>query len=346
MATGKIIVIGASAGGVSALQTLIGALPADLNAAVLIVLHVPSDVPSALAQILDRTGPLPVQAARGKEAITPGHVYVAPPGRHLIIDDDRLSLHYGPKENRFRPSIDVLFRSAALAYGYHTIGVVLTGMLDDGTAGLKAIKEYGGIAIVQDPEEARFPDMPESALKHVEIDYCLPLAGIVSLLVKLSEMPMKEQLDCSAPKQVEIEVRIQMQGYSDEDELNQLGHPSVYACPECHGTLWEIQEGQLVRYRCRTGHAYTGRSLLTEQMESKEAAMWSLLRGLEELESLANRLVLSEGNTKGNSSAGELQRYAAEIRQKIALMRQMVARENDAEAARTAGIARENQGER
>lgn len=339
MATGNMIVIGASAGGVSALQALVGALPANLNAALLIVLHLAPDAPSVLAPILHWAGPLPVHFARDGESITAGHVYVAPPDQHMIVEDDHISLHYGPKENRFRPSIDVLFRSAAYYHGHPVVGVVLTGLLDDGTAGLKAIKECGGIAVVQDPDEASFPSMPESALKNVEVDHCLPIAGIATLLVQLSEAPMKEQRGKLMPKQVEIETRIQMQGYSNEDDMNQLGRPSVYACPECHGTLWEIQEGRFVRYRCRTGHAFTGRSLLAEQAEAKEAEMWSLLRGLEELESLANRLAAVDATQEAANSATELRQYAESIRQKIVVMRQMIARPGENKAALTASVS-------
>lgn len=337
MATGKTILIGASAGGVSALQALVGALPGDLDAAVLVVLHMAPDAPSVLAAILNRVGPLPAQFARKGEPILNGHVYVAPPGRHLIVEDGHMNLHAGPKENRFRPSIDVLFRSAAFACQQQAIGVVLTGLLDDGTAGLKAIKDCGGTAVVQDPAEARFPSMPESALKHVAVDYCLPLAGIAALLGQLSEAPMQEPPGMPTPKQVAIETRIQLQGYSDESELNQLGHPSVYACPECHGALWEIQEEQLVRYRCRTGHAYTGRSLLAEQAEAKEAAMWSLLRGLEELESLATRLAVVEATPPASGDSQDLRAYAGEIRQKLALMRRIVTGEGTTDTAPPGG---------
>src|ERR1041384_7292509 len=186
MATRDIIVIGASAGGVQALSKLVAAFPPDLPAAVFIVLHIPSHAPSFLPDILARDARIPVAHATDREEIREGKVYVAPPDQHLLIEDRHVKLVHGPKENLHRPSIDALFRSAARWAGPRVIGVVLTGARDDGTVGMRAIKQCGGIAVIQDPEDALYPGMPRSALENAQIDFVLPIAEIPPLLVRLA----------------------------------------------------------------------------------------------------------------------------------------------------------------
>ncbi|HEY8599580.1 MAG TPA: chemotaxis protein CheB, partial [Thermomicrobiales bacterium] len=184
-----LIVIGTSAGGVQALLELLDDLPANLPAAICIVIHIPAESPSLLPRILQRRSALPVRHAVDGERIVPGHVYIAPPDHHLLVDPGRLRLRHGPRENRCRPAVDPLFRSAALAYGPRLIGVVLTGALNDGTAGLAIIKRLGGVTIVQDPADALFPGMPASAQRHVAVDYSLPLADIAAALTRVAREP-------------------------------------------------------------------------------------------------------------------------------------------------------------
>lgn len=184
--TRDVIVIGASSGGIDALRTIASQLPADLPAAICVVIHVAPESPGSLHELFTRSSKVPTSTASDGESLKPGHIYFAPPDHHLLIGPGTLRLTRGPKENRFRPAIDTLFRSAAQAYGPKVVGVVLSGDLDDGTAGLLAVKEFGGIAVVQDPEEALFPSMPRSAREHVKVDYCLPVAEIAPLLVSLS----------------------------------------------------------------------------------------------------------------------------------------------------------------
>ncbi len=217
MATRDIIVIGASAGGVQALSTLVSDLPADLPAAVFIVLHIPSDSPSLLPDILSREARLPVAHARNGEQIVKGRIYVAPPNQHLLVEDAYVKLLHGPKENLHRPSIDVLFRSAARWGGPRVIGVVLTGARDDGATGMRLIKQRGGMAIVQDPAEASFPSMPMSVLQTVKVDYSLPLTAIAPLRNELSKQTVEEG-EYSVPDEIEIESRIAEQKM-DADEL-------------------------------------------------------------------------------------------------------------------------------
>jgi two-component system chemotaxis response regulator CheB len=182
----RLVVIGTSAGGIEALRAIAAALPADFPAAIAIVMHLSPQSPGILDDILNRAGPLRADVARGGERLQPGHIYVAPADAHLLVEPGRLRLTRGPKENRFRPAIDPLFRTAAQVYGPAAVGVILTGNLDDGTAGLWAIKKLGGTTVVQDPADAMFPAMPESAVRHVEIDHVVPLAAIAPLLVRLT----------------------------------------------------------------------------------------------------------------------------------------------------------------
>ena len=204
MAGHDIIVVGASAGGVEALQTLVRGLPADVPAAMFVVLHMSADAPSMLPQILNRAGPLPVAAAVDNEPIAPGRVYVAVPDHHLLIERGRVCLVRGPKENRSRPAVDPLFRSAARAYGSRVIGVVLTGALDDGTSGLQAVKGRGGLAVVQDPAEALYTGMPRSAMEHVAVDYCMPLAEIPALLARLAVEPAPDESAYPVPPNLHL----------------------------------------------------------------------------------------------------------------------------------------------
>jgi two-component system chemotaxis response regulator CheB len=294
MATRDIIVIGASAGGVQALYKLVGALPPDLPAAVFIVLHVPAHAPSLLPEILARDSHLTVAHAIDGERIKHGKIYVAPPDRHLLIEDSHVKLVHGPKENRHRPSIDTLFRSAARWAGSRVIGTVLTGARDDGTAGMRAIKQRRGIAIVQDPHEARFPSMPLSVLQGVRVDYSVPLDEIPPLLDKLSRQAADEEGRYPVPDEIEIESRIAEQRMESHELLasvEKIGRISKLTCPDCNGALWEINDLDMLRYRCHVGHAFSAESLSEGQTHMLEVALWSAVRALEEQSVLARRIV-------------------------------------------------------
>lgn len=282
------MVVGASAGGVEALAELFAGLPADVPASFFVVLHVPERGTSVLPEILGRRGPLPARHPADGAVIEPGRVYVAPPGQHLLVKRGRVRLVRGPRENGARPAVDPLFRSAAAAYGPRVVGVVLSGTLDDGTSGLQAVKERGGTAVVQDPDEALYAGMPRSAMENVAVDHVLPLARIAPLLVRLAGTPVEE------PKgggEVPDDIRDEIDAVEMDPRLvhadDHPGTPSGYTCPECHGALWEIQQGELVRYRCRVGHAYSVETLLSEQGTAMEAALWTALRALEERASLS-----------------------------------------------------------
>ncbi len=290
MPSHNIVVVGASAGGVETLIKLVGSLPADLPASVLVVLHIPAQNPSLLPEILSRSGQLKAVHPKDGEAIQQGCIYVAPPDRHLLAAQGHVHLVRGPKENRLRPAIDPLFRSAAIAYGPKVVGVVLTGSLDDGTAGLRAIKRLGGVAIVQDPEEALYPSMPLSALEHVAIDYKLPVSAIGPLIVSLTRKPVDREGDYPVPEDMEIEMRMAEMDISTLDGNMKVGTPSAFSCPECGGVLWEIRDGDLMRFRCRVGHAFSIESIMAAQSEGVEEALWAALKTLEESVNLSRHL--------------------------------------------------------
>jgi two-component system chemotaxis response regulator CheB len=232
-----IVVIGASAGGVEALTKLVERLPADLAASVFVVLHIPAQNPSFLPTILSRSGPLQAVHPGNGDIIQRGVIYVAPPDQHLLVEQGYIHLIRGPKENRHRPAIDPLFRSAAVAYGPRVVGVVLTGSLDDGTAGLVAIKRVGGIAVVQDPNEAFYPSMPLHALEHVHVDYKLPLSEIGPLIAQLASEPMAREEVNHVPEDMEVELKLTEMNVDALNHAKHAGTPSAFSCPECRDSL-------------------------------------------------------------------------------------------------------------
>jgi two-component system chemotaxis response regulator CheB len=304
MSDHKVIVIGSSAGGVFALKELIGSLPADFKAPVFIVQHVAADRHSYLAEILDHAGPLPALHPSDGTKIQEGTIYVAPPDHHMLIEDGHILVKRGPKENRFRPSIDALFRSAAYTYGQNVIGLILTDMLDDGTSGMWSVKRRGGIAIVQDPDQALYPSMPESVLQFVDADYICPLNQISRLLPELIQKSMEPKHDTD-PQQVRLlkmEVDIAALGNAFDKRIVQMGEPSSLACPECGGALSTLTEGKIVRYRCHTGHGYSSASLLAEVNETAEHKLWAALRSLEEAVMIVEKNAAVSAKNEGGSN--------------------------------------------
>lgn len=282
--TRDIIVVGASAGGISALQEFVRSLPQDLKGSVFIVLHVPAYSKSTLPNILSTAAKREVVHPQDGEDIVPGRIYVAPNDHHLLIEHDKVMVKKGPKENRFRPSIDALFRSAAYVFGSRVIGIILSGLLNDGTSGLWTVKRLGGVAIVQEPEDAEFPQMPESALEYVEPDHVVPASGMGPLLEQLVQEPAPEKFKFTEEelKRLKTEVVIATRDNAFEMGIMSMGQLTEFTCPECHGSLVRLVEGKLVRFRCHTGHAYTASSLLASITESVEEMLWQSMRGMEE----------------------------------------------------------------
>lgn len=314
-----LIAVGASAGGLQYLRCLIRELPADFPASVLIVQHLGPR--SYLAGILARDSALPVLAAESGQTIEHGHVYVAVPGMHMLVHDSHLLLRRGPRENLARPAIDPLFRSAACSFGSRVIGVVLSGALNDGTAGLRAIKRCGGLAVVQDPVEAPFPDMPASALRHAAVDHCLSVAGMGALLAQLAAEPAGTTPDI--PLEIRMEAGIAALELSGMGSQEQLGEKSPFTCPECHGTLWEIPDGNLVRYRCHVGHADTGEAMLEAQSENIERMLWDVMRSHRDRATLARRLAEQE---RSNELAARLQQRARGYEEDAQIMERLIYR--------------------
>jgi len=285
-----IVVVGASAGGVEALVEFVRGLPSSISAAIFMVLHIPAQSTSMMPTILSRYSALPATHPTDGTHIEHGHIYIAPPDHHMMLEQGHIRIVHGPKENRHRPAIDPLFRSAASVYGPRVIGVVLTGSLDDGTAGLLAVKRQGGIAVVQDPADAVYPSMPQSALEHVKVDYVLPLAAIAHKVVHLVTTEANTTMEQPISEDMQNELSLVKMELSRQKDGIHVGTPSQYSCPECGGVLWEIQDDKLLRYRCRVGHAYSVESMMAEQSESIEEAMWAALKTLEEQASISHTM--------------------------------------------------------
>lgn len=297
MAGRDIIVVGASAGGVETLRRLVAELPEDLPAAVFVVLHMAPHTGSALVGILARQTKIAVEHPSDGDPVRLNRIYVALPDCHLALIDGQIRVTAGPKENGHRPAVDTLFRTAAASYGSRVVGVVLSGTRDDGTAGLLAIHARGGVAVVQDPEEAIFPGMPLSALAGDHPDHVLSVSGIAAVLSELarSDPPASEDPEETRAAPVadalDAELRWADPALSDHRPSDPpLGRPSGYTCPECHGGLWEIEDGPLPRYRCRVGHGYSAHSLLAHQAADVDAALWTAYRALDEQAALLRRL--------------------------------------------------------
>lgn len=325
METRNIIVIGASAGGFEALKKLVAGLP-KLQASLFIVWHMSPDIRGVLPQVLNRVGKINAAHAYDNEPIAPNRIYVAPPDRHLLIEEGRLRVTRGPKENRFRPAVDPLFRSAAYTYGKRVIGVILSGALDDGTAGLWTIKHRGGIAIVQNPLDAEVPSMPENAIREVEIDYCVPVSEMSDLLVRLSKEAVTEssEVNMEDDKKTEIEIRIAAQDSAFESGVMKLGALSPFTCPDCHGVLSTLKDGKLMRFRCHTGHAFSADSLLTTVTENIEDSLYSAIRGVEESVILLNHLGDHFAELNQTKLAAMYFKKAKEAEQRTHLIRQAV----------------------
>lgn len=320
----RLVVIGASAGGIDALKTIGAALPPDFPAPICVVVHTSADSPGVLDAILSRAGRLPAITARSGERLEPGRIYLPPPDHHLVVEPGILQITKGPKENRFRPAIDPLFRSAAQVYGPEVVGVVLTGSLDDGTAGLWTIKQLGGIAIVQDPDDATYPSMPASALRHVKVDYVVPLSEIASTLMHVVRSPVEARQRVPLPAEVDVEVDIAKERNAVESGIERIGDPSSFSCPECHGVLLQMKERNPLRFRCHTGHAYSLQSLVAAIAGEIENTLWTSVRSLEEGSLLMQQLADHVTRHEDAAGAATLAAQAREARQQSNAIRQIL----------------------
>lgn len=299
-----VVVIGSSAGGIEALRRLFPLLPQDSAATFLVVQHLSPHSPSEIDRILQKCTGMRVAFARERELLLPNTVYIAAPDRHLMVENGRARITRGPRECRARPSVDVLFRSAALAFGPRVIGVVLTGSLDDGTAGLWQIKDRQGLAFVQDPEDAFSRSMPESAIEYVEVDYVGRVEALATRLCREIGSAVASSGAAAPSMRQQVEHQVGLEGNGMQAGVMELGKMSKYSCPECHGVLVQIEEGRLVRFRCHTGHAYSLKSLLADVDDGIDKGLWDAVRAIEE------RIMILRQRADLDEAAGDLESAA------------------------------------
>jgi two-component system chemotaxis response regulator CheB len=282
--TDRLVVIGASAGGIEALRAVVGALPADLPAAVLVVVHLQSGAESALPKVLARSSPLPARHPREGDPLDPGEILVAPPDHHMVVRDSRVHLSRGPRVNRQRPAVDALFRSAATTYGPGVVAVVLSGALDDGTLGAAVVAANDGVVLVQDPDEARVSSMPRAVLGAVRRARALPTADLAAAVVDLVRRSPEE--DRPAPR--EQEGSTAMAG--GPTETTQLGVPAAVGCPECQGGMFESSADGALTYTCHVGHTWSAQTLLDAERQTVEGAIYNAASKLLEMAAVHRRL--------------------------------------------------------
>ena len=317
----RVIVMGASAGGVEALRAVVAGLPPDLPCPVLVVLHVPRTGTSALPGILSRSGPLPATHALDGEELREGHIFVAPGDHHLLVLDGRARLTHGPTENGHRPAVDPLFRSAARAYGAGAIGVVLSGSRDDGAAGILAIGRSGGITVTQDPDDTLYPWMPLAAAEYTHIDHVAPAAKLGPLLGEQARLPVAAPPRTADPL-LDAEVEQARLSPLSTDEIDGAAEAGL-GCPSCGGALWRLGAGQPPRFRCRVGHAWSPESLLEQQAGAVESALWVALRALTEKSALGRQMADHPGR-RHNSLGRRYADMADEAEHAAALIRRLI----------------------
>ena len=293
----NIIVIGASAGGISAVARLVATFKEELDAAIFVVIHLSRQSKSdVILNFIQKETSMTCKLAEDGEVIQNRTIYMAPADNHLMVERDYIRVRKGAYENHWRPAIDVLFRSAALAYNSCVTGIILTGLLDDGTSGMRAIKRSGGKCIIQNPAEAEFSDMPQNVLRNIDVDYSVSIGEMIYILLDL--YTQRECLPTTVPDDVRLEATIALRMTSSVDDVMKLGDLSPFTCPDCGGILSKITEGNAVRYRCYTGHAYTEKTLEMEQMKSMEESLWVAIRILEERKNLLNTMASGKSRSQ------------------------------------------------
>lgn len=330
-----IVVIGTSAGGLNSIIELSAQFTAAMDVAVMVVLHVTkTSLSDVLLVRIQKNTVFTCKAAENGELIRSRHLYLAPGDRHLIVEQGKLLLGDGPPENRWRPSIDVLFRSAAAAYDGRCIGIILTGLLQDGTSGMLAIKRSGGTTIVQDPAQAEYPDMPKAVLAAMQPDYCLPLEEMGAVLLEKSTNGVPQPFP--VPDDVKAEAVIAARMATGVAEVEKLGERSIVSCPDCGGGLWEMVGDGVVRYRCYTGHVYTRNELLARHSESLENTLWVALRMLEERKNLLTKMSEEEARKGWQLGAAMKTKRAEELEVHVDKLKEVLfasKRENEADVS-------------
>lgn len=340
-----IIVIGASAGGVEALLELVDNLPGDFPAAILVVVHTTPTRPNRLPQVLNYRSKIPAYQAEQGKLIEPGNIYVAPSDLHMLVKEGRLELNHGPRENSSRPAIDPLFRSAARNYGPRLIGIILSGNMGDGATGLMMVKSYGGLVIVQTPDEAAYSSMPNTAISYGQVDHILPIKEMASLLMRLVNENGKEkgtagQMDREIKRDVNnLEPTSPAEGAGEGEEerpdvINQAlweqehnyrsGKSAIYSCPDCSGVLWQIEENGVIYFQCHVGHRLSPEVLLIRKSNELETALWSCVRTLQEKASI-NLQLAAQMRSKGQNEVAERIEEKAQIdKQTMRILREQI----------------------
>lgn len=315
-----IVAIGASAGGVEIVRQIVSEFPADLQATVLVTVHTRADRRGSLPELLEHAGPLPAHFAVDGEPMRHGRIYVAPPDVHLLARKTELILRRGPRENAARPAIDPLFRSVAVAFGPRAIGVVLSGNLDDGADGLRAIKRCGGITVIQDPDDAAYPSMPRSAAKRVAVDHVAPAAGLGGLIARLAteEAGLAREPPQDIVREAKIAERVEIEPVPD-----QVGPAPVFSCPDCGGRL-ALDRNKPMHFRCTVGHAHSARSLLSAQADGVERALWVALRTNQERAALLRRMASEANHDRRGNTARVWEEKAAEYEGHAELIRKLL----------------------
>lgn len=321
-----VVVVGASAGGVEALRAMAASLPPDLPVTVLVVLHLPSYGHSVLPDILARSGSLPARHVTGPTPFVPGEILVAPPDRHLVVSDDGVDVTAGPRENGHRPAVDVLFRSAARVLGPRVVGVELSGVLDDGAAGMWSIRGRGGLVVVQAPGDCLYPDMPRSVMAQMEPDHVAKASELGSLLDRVCREEFSPGVVAPPSDLLVAETALAHMEEFVMNAVDRPGTPAGFSCPDCGGTLFELHDGAVTRYRCRVGHAWTSKGLLGEQSQQLDTALWIALRALEEKAALASQLAERAAESGSRLTADRFGEQAREAHESANRVRELIER--------------------
>jgi two-component system chemotaxis response regulator CheB len=333
-----VVVIGASAGGVQALLEVVRGLPSDFPGAICVVVHGPPRE-SMLPTVLARAGVLPASHARPGEPIVPGHIFVAPPDYHLLVRPGWLELSHGPRENHCRPAVDPLFRSAARAFGQRVVGVVLSGALGDGAAGLFAVKARGGVAIVQDPADALSESMPRTALEMVEVDHVLPARAIAEQLVDLVGRPPTDEGAMEMDDEFEQTVDSISEDFVEQASDQRGGELTLFSCPECGGSLWQSSAGSTLAFQCHVGHTYQGETLLNQKSEQVEAALWASMRLLKERATLTRQVAGRLRKSGEGQRAARIEEQAVQDDGHVRSLRELLESNSDPLAAPFVGFS-------
>ncbi len=324
----NVIVLGASAGGLKALSAVVSELPADIGAAIFIVQHMSPERKSELPKLLSDVSDLPATHPVDGQIFQEGQIYVAPPDHHLLVGENSVRVVRGPQENRFRPSIDALFRSAARAHGPRVIGMVMTGYLDDGTVGLQAISKQGGITVVQDPDEAEYASMPRSALRYVKVDHSVPIAKAGALLARLVGQESVPRDEFPTSLEIEIEAKIAEQEMNTKEYLEnveKIGKLTSFTCPDCNGSIWQIGDDEPIKFRCHVGHSLTGDVFSIEQTQNLESALWSAIRIMEEKVTFARKMAERRRGQEREKAADSYEEQADGLDRELTSIRDLIA---------------------